>query len=105
MTKSKTTLWENFMRFCNNINRDPNLVKRYVEVECIVKCSICGPESDQLLLKGRYTQKQIETIIVKFVKEYVKCDSCKSLNTEFNRQAKLTLISCKDCQSVRNVVK
>lgn len=105
MTKSKTTLWENFVRVCKSINRDPNFVKKYIETECIVKCSICGVDSNQLLLKGRYNQKQIETVLIKFVREYVSCDSCRSLNTEINKQARLLLLNCKDCQSIRNIVK
>ena len=105
VTKNKRTLWENFSRVCGSINREPEMVKNYIVTECIVKCSICGIDNNQLLLKGRYTQKQIETVLVKFIKEYVRCYSCKSLSTKLNRQAKLLLVSCNDCQSVRNIVK
>jgi len=37
--------------------------------------------NQNLLLKGRWKTKQVESLLKKYIKEYVQCNSCRSPDT------------------------
>lgn len=55
-----------------------------------------------LILKGRWKTKQIKCLLKKYIKEYVICDQCKSLNTslsklKYSKNGTIVII-CMECQ-------
>ncbi len=64
--------------------------------------SIAG---DQLTLKYKLNNTQVENMIRKYIKDYVKCDLCKSMNTELTRDKhdRLEVLECQNCKSTKFV--
>lgn len=57
----------------------------------------------QLIMKGRFQQKQIENILKRYIVEYVTCKSCKSPNTNLKKKDRLFHQQCESCGSTRSV--
>merc|ERR1719230_2124677 len=57
----------------------------------------------QLILKGRYQPKHAESLLRKYIKEFVTCEMCKSANTHLQRDAstRLTTVTCENCGASR----
>ena len=100
---NKKSLWTNFAIICSSLNRSKDHVMNYVLTECCVEGSIDANE--QFLLRGKFDHKQIESILRKYIVEYVKCNECSQLKTEINKDPVLRLqfICCLNCGSKRSV--
>lgn len=63
------------------------------------------PFSLFIILGGRYLPKYIESLLRKYVLEYVTCTMCRSPNTELvkNQASRLYFCKCRDCGSERSV--
>ncbi|KAJ2788411.1 translation initiation factor eIF-2 beta subunit, partial [Coemansia helicoidea] len=57
----------------------------------------------RLAIKGRFKQKQIETVLRNYIKEYVTCKTCRSGETTLTRDKSLSFIKCESCGSSRTV--
>lgn len=97
----KKTNWNNFNEICNQINRKIDHVYTYFTIELNCKGSING--DNNLILIGRYRTIDIEKILTSYIKEYVKCRACNSLNTDFIKENRLLFINCKICESRRSI--
>ncbi|CAK93397.1 unnamed protein product (macronuclear) [Paramecium tetraurelia] len=92
---TKKTLWKNFDAICVQMNR-------YFLIELGTE----GSQADEkLIIKGRYTSTQIETLIKKYLYEYVLCSLCKSSDTTLIRDVESRLYSkeCKNCKATKTV--
>jgi translation initiation factor 2 subunit 2 len=100
---NKKSLWTNFANICISLNRSKDHVMNYILTECCVEGSIDGNE--QFLLRGKFDHKQIESILRKYIVEYVKCNECSQLKTEITKDPVLRLqfICCLNCGSKRSV--
>merc|ERR1712019_248123 len=57
----------------------------------------------QLILKGRYQPKHAESLLRKYIKEFVTCEMCKSANTTLSRDSstRLNMVTCENCGASR----
>lgn len=96
--------WVNFQETCDKMNRDPQHVMLFMSSEYNTDCNIGG--EDQLILRGRYTNIDIEKTIKKYIMEYVQCASCKCINTTLNKDptTRAYYMNCNACQSMRTVL-
>ncbi|XP_048737244.1 uncharacterized protein LOC125652241 [Ostrea edulis] len=58
---------------------------------------------NRVCLKGNFKPAGLQTIISKYVKEYVMCASCKSFHTLLIRETLLLFLHCEGCGSRRVV--
>ena len=60
---------------------------------------------NQLSIRGVYNPRQIQSLLVKYTKEYVVCGVCKSTQTSMVRDpvTRLTFLTCSACTSKRAV--
>lgn len=58
-----------------------------------------------LILIGKYQNKHIASLYRKYVENYVRCGTCRSMNTELSKDQATRLVNlfCKDCGASRNV--
>eukprot|EP00929_Paragymnodinium_shiwhaense_P072690 TRINITY_DN368_c0_g2_i2.p1 TRINITY_DN368_c0_g2~~TRINITY_DN368_c0_g2_i2.p1 ORF type:complete len:209 (-),score=56.56 TRINITY_DN368_c0_g2_i2:233-859(-) len=98
---SKKVGWVNFSEICNMMNRSPEHVQGFVLAEFGTEGSLSGDGG--LVLKGRYMPKHAESLIRKYIKEFVTCAMCKSPNTKLNRDSstRLYVVSCANCGASR----
>jgi len=98
---AKKTIWTNFQATCDVMNRQVDHVLGYVKVELGTTASIDA--KNQLVIKGRFTIKQIESVLRHYVIEYGSCGTCKSPDTILKKEERLYFIQCKSCGSARSV--
>merc|ERR1712039_1078767 len=99
---SKKVAWVNFTEICNMMNRPPDHVTQFVLAEFGTEGSIAG--DGQLILKGRYLPKHAESLLRKYIKEFVTCEMCKRCtNTSLDRDqsSRLWFVTCADCGARR----
>jgi translation initiation factor 2 subunit 2 len=100
---SKKTGWINFTDCSKCMNRESSHLRNFVLSELSVEGNING--NGYLLLNGAYTQKNIETILKKYVVAYVQCMMCKSLNTQIRKDesSRIQFLACLSCTSTKSV--
>ena len=103
MVGSRKTLWVNFQEICSMMKRDPLHVYSFLMAELGTEGSIDGNE--RLIIRGRYLPKYIESLLRKYVIEYVTCEMCRSPNTDLvkDQSSRLYFCNCRDCGSKRSV--
>lgn len=98
---TKRTIWANFGEICDIMNRSMQHVSDFISKELQTPISINSKNA--LAIKGRYKPFDIETIIKKYIRDYVKCSVCKSPDTHFEKELRLTFVVCKKCKSKKSV--
>jgi translation initiation factor 2 subunit 2 len=103
LMSSKKTLWINFQEICSMMQRHPDHVYSFFMAELGTEGSIDG--NQRLVIRGKYVPKYIESLLRKYVVEYVTCEMCRSPNTDLVKDpnTRLYFLHCKDCGSSRSV--
>merc|ERR1719512_539029 len=100
---TKKTLWVNFQEICTILQRPSDHVIQFFMAELGTDGNIDG--NQRLVIKGRYIPKYIESLLKKYIMEYVTCQMCRSPNTELTKDSstRLQFVTCNDCGSSRSV--
>lgn len=100
---TKKTLWVNFQEICTMMQRPPEHVFQFFMAELGTEGSIDG--NQRLVIRGKYVPKYIESLLRKYILEYVTCQMCRSPNTELTKDSvsRLHFSKCRDCGSSRSV--
>lgn len=100
---SKKTLFSNVQDIATVLQRNPEHLIQFLFAELGTSGSIDGEK--RLVLKGKFQPKQMESVLRRYIIEYVTCKTCKSMNTELKRESanRLHFLSCKACGSTRSV--
>ena len=103
LLSSKKTLWVNFQEICSMMQREPQHVYQFFMAELGTEGSIDG--NQRLIIRGRYLAKYIESLLRKYVVEYVTCEMCRSPSTDLIRdqRSRLYICKCRECGSQRSV--
>jgi len=101
---SKKVGWVNFQEICDMMNRSADHVTQFVLAEFGTEGS--NTADGQLILKGRYMPKHLESLLKKYMKEFVICQMCKSKDTELARDnsTRLHVVSCANCGASRTAL-
>ncbi len=102
--KNGKTIITNFKIFCETIKRDQENVKIFIEHQLAVNTSITS--LGELLINKSYNKDHIDEKIKAYMIEYVLCgqEKCKSSNTEFIKENRITYLSCKTCNSKKSII-
>lgn len=103
LLSSKKTLWINFQEICSMMQRPSDHVFQFFMAELGTEGSIDG--NQRLVIRGKYLPKYIESLLRKYVVEFVTCEMCRSPNTDLERDSgsRLYFCNCRDCGSRRSV--
>lgn len=88
----------NFVEICDNINRNPDDFRKYIETELRVKTKKSG--EGIVSIRGRYTINDISSMYNQFIEKVVKCKSCRSYNTTLQK-SKTIKLKCEACKTTR----
>jgi len=94
---TKKTAFVNFMDIAKALHRQPKHLLAFLQAELGTVGTIDG--SNQLILKGKFQQRNIETVLRKYIKEYVFCHTCRSPDTILNKDVRLFFLQCMPCHS------
>ncbi|QPG76311.1 hypothetical protein FOA43_003697 [Brettanomyces nanus] len=100
---NKKTVFVNVQVIAHVLQRNPEHLIQYLFAELGTSGSIDGEK--RLIIKGRFQAKNLESVLRRYIQEYVICQTCKSMNTELKREStnRLHFIVCKACGSTKSV--
>ncbi|XP_071446663.1 eukaryotic translation initiation factor 2 subunit 2 isoform X2 [Hetaerina americana] len=94
---TKKTSFANFTDICKTLHRQPKHLLDFLLAELGTSGSVDG--NNQLIIKGRFQQKQIENVLRRYIKEYVTCHTCRSPDTILQKDTRLFFLQCETCGS------
>lgn len=94
---TKKTSFANFTEICKTLHRQPKHLLDFLLAELGTSGSVDG--NYQLIIKGRFQQKQIENVLRRYIKEYVTCHTCRSPDTILQKDTRLFFLQCETCGS------
>ncbi|XP_046469646.1 eukaryotic translation initiation factor 2 subunit 2 isoform X1 [Neodiprion pinetum] len=94
---TKKTSFANFTEICKTLHRQPKHLLDFLLAELGTSGSVDG--NSQLIIKGRFQQKQIENVLRRYIKEYVTCHTCRSPDTILQKDTRLFFLQCESCGS------
>jgi translation initiation factor 2 subunit 2 len=94
---TKKSSFSNFAEICKMLHRQPKHLLAFLLAELGTSGSLDG--NSQLIIKGRFQQKQIETVLRGYIKEYVTCHTCRSPETILQKDTRLYFLQCETCGS------
>uniref|UniRef100_A0A915B855 Eukaryotic translation initiation factor 2 subunit 2 n=2 Tax=Parascaris TaxID=6254 RepID=A0A915B855_PARUN len=94
---SKKTAFANFAEICRLLKRQQKHVLQFLMAELGTTGSVDA--NSCLIVKGRFQQKHFETVLRKYIKEYVTCHTCRSSETELTKDTRLFFLQCHTCGS------
>lgn len=94
---SKKTSFANFTEICRILHRQQKHLLQFLLAELGTSGSVDG--NNQLIIKGRFQQKQIENVLRRYIKEYVTCHTCRSPDTMLHKETRLFFLQCETCGS------
>ncbi|KAG5455680.1 MAG: domain found in IF2B/IF5-domain-containing protein [Olpidium bornovanus] len=113
----KKTIFANLVDICRKMHRQPEHLIQFLFAELGTTGSTDGEQ--RLVIKGRFTPKQIEAIIRRYISavgaqisvlflfvrsvDYVQCKTCKSPDTILVKENRLFFLQCESCNSTRSV--
>jgi translation initiation factor 2 subunit 2 len=97
------SVWVNFADICNSLNRPMDHLFQFILTELGCEGSIGG--ENQFLLKNKYNNKHIESLLKKYVLDYVQCTNCKSTKTILKKDnsTRMQVLACSICKSEKTV--
>jgi len=97
------SVWVNFADVCNSLNRPTDHLFQFILSELGCEGSLGG--ENQFLLKNRYNNKHIESLLKKYVHDYVQCTNCKSTKTTMKKDnsTRMQVLVCSICKSEKTV--
>ena len=98
---SKKTAFCNILDISTRMNRAIDHLILFIFAELGTSGSLDG--NQRLVIRGRFQQKQIETVLKKYIVEYVTCKICKSAETNLVKENRLYFVQCQSCNSSRSV--
>lgn len=100
---TKKTCWTNFSDYEVSLNRSSDHLQDFVLSELGTTGSIDG--DNQLIMKTKIMAKNIESLLRKYIEEYVRCVNCKGIETDLVKDSttRLHFIQCKRCLASRSV--
>jgi translation initiation factor 2 subunit 2 len=96
-------LWVNFNEICKMMKRDPDHVFRYFLTELGTTGSIDA--SQRFLMKGKFVPRYVESVLRRYIAEYVTCSMCRGVDTRLDRDpmTRMHFMVCETCGSSRSV--
>ena len=95
--------WTNFMEFAEILRRPAEHLSQFVSIELAVEVLIAN---EKLRIEGRRIDKEeLQSVLKKYILEYVKCPLCNSANTVMSKDPNIRslVMKCEACQSTRTV--
>ena len=100
---TRKCMWHNYPDICETIKRKPDHVMQFYLTELGTTGNLDG--NGRLVLKGTFVPKKIESLLRKYITEYVTCHLCKSPDTDLIKDpaSRLFFVQCHACGARRSV--
>ncbi|KUO84224.1 MAG: translation initiation factor 2 subunit beta [Thermoproteus sp. JCHS_4] len=96
----RRTVVANLGQIAKRLNRDPTHIAKFFQKELATPGMIDG---DALILTGERTQKVVEAVYERYLKFYVICPVCGSIDTVLQKEERIYVLRCTACGAVTPV--
>ena len=96
-------VFSNLTPICVALNRPQEHVVAYILNELATTGNVDGADPPRLVIKGRFQPKQLESVLKRYITNYVLCSHCKSHNTTLLKENRLQFLQCLDCHAKKSV--
>ncbi|MEZ0319768.1 MAG: translation initiation factor IF-2 subunit beta [Pyrobaculum sp.] len=90
----RKTIIQNFGQIAKRLNRDIYFMAKFFQKELAVPGTV---EGDVLILHGEKSPKVVEAVYERFIRYYVVCPVCNSIDTELRKEGRLFIMKCLAC--------
>lgn len=98
----KKTVISNFARICAAFHRPAEDVKDFIEKELSTRGNL--DSNSALILKFEIRKAtDFDRILIKYLDEFVKCNSCHGIDTTLTKDGRRTELQCNRCTATRTV--
>jgi len=94
---ARKTAFANFTEIVKLMHRQQDHVMAFMLAELGTTGTLDG--NQQLVVKARFQQKQVENVLRRYIREYVTCHTCKSPNTILTKEDRLFYLTCETCHA------
>jgi len=98
--EGNTTVIKNFDRISDAVNRDSNLVLKFLLGAVGTSGEMDG---GRVVFQGKIPPKQMQDKLKEYIDTYVMCSECNKPDTHLVKQGRTILIRCDACGAVRSV--
>ncbi len=98
MIQGKQTIWKNFVKISKDLNRETDLLYKFVMKEISTSSTIVNNQS--LVLNGTFDNNKINNMLDKFINTYVLCSACKKPDTQISTKNNIKILRCTACGAV-----
>lgn len=95
--QGKQTIWKNFVKVARDLNREPELLYKFMMKEISTSSVI---KEQALVLNGVFDNYKINQTLEKFIKVFVLCSACKKPDTKIATQNNVKILKCTACGAV-----
>ncbi len=93
--QGKQTIWKNFVKVAKDLNREPDMLYKFVMKEISTSSTIVNDQS--LVLNGVFDNYKINQILDKFINNFVLCSACKKPDTKLATHNGVKILKCSAC--------
>ncbi len=98
--EGNTTVIKNFDKISDAINREPDLILKYL----LGGLGTAGElEGGRVVFQGKIPMKSVQDKLKEYIDTYVMCSECNRPDTHLVKQARTMLIRCDACGAFRSV--
>lgn len=88
------TIFLNFKEICDVINRDPNLLRKFLSKELAAPSS---PSGNRLIFHARIDETTLQNTVEYFIRRYVRCPICGGYDTRLLKADRRLVLKCDIC--------
>ena len=99
--KNRKTIVSLFVKLCHKLNRDPELVSKYISDELTAVTSV--NDEGELKISGSFQTPRVMGVIVHYIKNYVQCSICHRDTTEVIVVHGTKQLKCSGCGAINLV--
>jgi translation initiation factor 2 subunit 2 len=92
--EGKKTIVTNFGDICSTLNREPEVVAKYL----LRELGTAGSRTDgRISLNGIFSADDVNAVIKKYVESFVMCRECHLPDTRLEKEGRRLFIRCEAC--------
>lgn len=97
------TFFKNAKEILKTLKCNPDHYVKYMNKELGSVNWVSSSKKDGLVIKGKVRKQKIQLLLQEYIKKYICCNICKSLNTKLIKEKRLDFICCLDCHSKTSI--
>lgn len=97
------TFFKNVKDILKTLRCNPDHYVRYMDKELGSVNWLSSSKRDGLIIKGKVRKNKIQLLLQEYVKKYICCNICKSMDTKIVREKRMEFLVCNKCKSQYNI--